>query len=217
MARPHFGNRLWSLYGAVRTNWYYTARIFLADSLENGAGYASHIGTIEFFRGLLENLLEYGYERFAAREHSLLCDTSCPDCLRSYDNRQVHALLDWRLALDISEVIAGKSLDTSRWFGQVAVLTAPILETLSDDQASLSTIGPLQAIMSPTTRKVAILSHPLWSTDFHHINSTQATSVAEAMDIVRRMGANNPNDAVRIWDLWTLARRPHLIIEWLNT
>ena len=22
MARPHFGNRLWSLYGAVRTNWY---------------------------------------------------------------------------------------------------------------------------------------------------------------------------------------------------
>ena len=194
----------------------YTARIFLADSLENGAGYAPHIGTVEFFSDLVERLLDYGAERFADEIHSSTCDTSCPDCLRSYENRQVHALLDWRLALDISELVAGSSLDTSRWFERIGSLTAPILETLSEEQATLKTFGHLQAIVSPTTRKIALLGHPLWSSDLDHINSMQATAVVEAIEGARDLGASNPMDAVRMWDLWTVARHPHRVIEWLN-
>ena len=34
MARPHFGNRLWSLYGAVRTNWY-QCNTFLLHRISN--------------------------------------------------------------------------------------------------------------------------------------------------------------------------------------
>ena len=194
----------------------YTGRIFLADSLENGAGYAPHIGTAEFFGNLVEQLLDHGADRFAAEEHSSNCDTSCPDCLRSYENRQVHALLDWRLALDISELVAGKSLDTSRWFGRIDSLTAPILETLRENQATLEKFGHLQAIVSPATSKIALLGHPLWSSDLDHINSMQATAVVEAMEGASWLGAGDPMDSVRMWDLWTVARHPHKVIEWLN-
>ena len=194
----------------------YTGRIFLADSLENGAGYAPHIGTPEFFGHLIQSISDYGAKRFAAEEHSSVCDTSCPDCLRSYENRQIHALLDWRLALDISELAAGKALDTGRWFGRVDSLTRPILETLSEDNASLGKFGQLQAIISPTTRRVAILGHPLWSVDLDYINSTQAAAVVEAVEAARQLGAGRPEEAVRMWDLWTVTRHPDRVIDWLN-
>jgi len=194
----------------------YTGRIFVADSLENGAGYAPYIGTKDLFNKVLERLLGYGAERFTMEQHASICDTSCPDCLRSYDNRQVHALLDWRLALDISELAAGQSLDTSRWFERINILTSPVLETLKDDGATLDTFGEIQAIVLPTTKKVALLGHPLWTVHPDYYNSAQAAAVFEAIDKISRLGASNPSDLVSMWDLWTLARHPHRTIEWLN-
>ena len=194
----------------------YTARIFLADSLDNGAGFATHIGTKDFFSNLLERLLKYGTERFASDPHSSVCDTSCPDCLRSYENRQVHALLDWRLALDISELAAGRPLDISRWFGRINTLTGPVLDTLSEDNASLQMFGDLHGIVSPTTKKVALIGHPLWAIHPDHLNTAQATAVVEAIESIRGLGTDHADDLVQMWDLWTLARHPHKIIEWLN-
>jgi DEAD/DEAH box helicase domain-containing protein len=194
----------------------YTGRIFLADSLENGAGYAPHIGSKEVFSIILERLLTYGIERFTTKQHPLNCDTSCPDCLRNYENRQIHALLDWRLALDVSELAAGRDLDMSRWFNRVDDLTIPVLECLKEDGADLRSFGSLPAIVMPTIKKIAILSHPLWSVHPNCFNSTQATAVVEAIDEARKIGSLNPTDAVSIWDLWTLARHPHRIIEWLS-
>lgn len=193
----------------------YTGRIFLADSLENGAGYAPHIGTKEVFRNILERLITYGIERFTAKKH-LDCDTSCPDCLRSYENRQVHALLDWRLALDISELAACRDLTMSRWFDRINVLTAPILDCLKVDGAVLELFGSLPALVMPTTKKIALLAHPLWSVHLDYLNSVQAIALVEAIDYARKLGAFSPPDAVTMCDLWTLARHPHRIIEWFN-
>ena len=128
----------------------------------------------------------------------------------------MHALLDWRLALDISELAAGIPIDTSRWFGRIDSLTAPVLETLKEYNVALQTFGELYAIILPTTKKVALLGHPLWSIHSDYLNSAQATAVVEAVEKASRLGANSPIDAVRMWDLWTLARHPHKIIEWLN-
>ena len=47
--------------------------------------------------------------------HGQECDSSCPDCLRSYDNRHLHPLLDWRLGLDLAELAAARPLQTDRW------------------------------------------------------------------------------------------------------
>jgi DEAD/DEAH box helicase domain-containing protein len=194
----------------------YTARIFMADALENGAGYATHIGTPKFFRGLQESLLSYGIERFSAEKHASKCDTSCPDCLRSYENRLVHALLDWRLAIDVSELAAQHSLNTSRWFDRIDALARPALETLEHYGATLNKYGELNGIFLPSTKKIALLGHPLWSIHQDYFNPVQATAFIEATDKVTGLGVSNPEESVRMWDLWTLARNPHKIIEWLN-
>ena len=201
---------------AAPDNNTYTGRIFLADSLENGAGFATRIGTPEFFERLVTQLVKYGTERFASEGHTASCDTSCPDCLRSYENRQVHALLDWRLALDMSELASGCPLTKSRWFNRVPKLASPVLETLEEDQASIRTIGPLQAIEVPANKKIAIMGHPLWSTEMDFLNSAQAEAVVEGMELIRAYGSSHPTESIRIWDLWTVARHPEYVIEWLS-
>lgn len=193
----------------------YTGRIFLADSLENGAGYAPHIGTKEVFKNILERLITYGTERFTAKQH-LDCDTSCPDCLRSYENRQVHALLDWRLALDMSELASGSELTVSRWFDRINALSAPILDCLKVDGAVLRVFGSLPALVMPVTKKMALLVHPLWSIHPDYSNAVQGTALVEAMEYASQLGVASPLDTVKMYDLWTLARHPHRIVEWLN-
>ena len=194
----------------------YTGRVFLADTLENGAGYASHIGNPEFFDKLLERTVQYCFDRFDHQDHILKCDTSCPDCLRSYDNRQVHALLDWRLALDVAELAAGHDPDLSRWFGRIESLAVPVLETFSAQGATLEEFGDLKAIVVPPCGKVALLGHPLWSVHRDYFNSRQANAYLQALESIGGPDRKNPSQAVRMWDAWTLARHPHRVVEWLN-
>src|SRR5439155_5485049 len=92
-----------------------TRRIFLADALENGAGYSSYLGREKVLRSVIDRILSEMALRFDDPRHSKDCDASCPDCLRSYDNRQLHSVLDWRLALDVAELATGKTLSLSRW------------------------------------------------------------------------------------------------------
>ena len=92
-----------------------TARVFLADRLENGAGYAAFIAQPESMLRILRNMRdEYGAS-LETPEHAATCDAACPDCLRSYDNRQLHGWLDWRLALDLTDAALGREPTFDRW------------------------------------------------------------------------------------------------------
>ena len=83
------------------------AEIFLADALENGAGYVVELARATRFRELMENILDGGLaDRFAAHQ----CDSACYLCLKNYGNMRSHGILDWRLALDLANVIAGRPL-----------------------------------------------------------------------------------------------------------
>jgi DEAD/DEAH box helicase domain-containing protein len=98
-------------------------QVFLSDTLENGAGYATHLGTSAMTQELLEMIARptpsQFFDRLIAPVHSGVCDTSCPDCLRSYSNLTYHNLLDWRLAVDMATLAldpnARISLGTPMW------------------------------------------------------------------------------------------------------
>src|SRR5213078_2711261 len=83
-----------------------TGQVFLCDTLENGAGYATHLGTAPVMQELLEMIARPSacefHDRLVAPPHADACDTSCPDCLRSYSNLAYHNLLDWRLGMDMA-------------------------------------------------------------------------------------------------------------------
>ena len=91
-----------------------TRTVFLADRLENGAGYAPELSLTTNIKAVLAGILDDLVDAYQDEAHSD-CRESCPDCLRSYDNRRLHGALDWRLALDVAELAAGHQLSTHRW------------------------------------------------------------------------------------------------------
>jgi hypothetical protein len=87
--------------------------VFLADALENGAGYCTHLGSRPQLASLLRSADTYLTELEDEQRHR--CDSSCYGCLRAYENQAYHALLDWRLARDWIDLARGQGLDTRRW------------------------------------------------------------------------------------------------------
>ena len=69
-------------------------QVFLSDSLENGAGYSSHLGVPVEAENLLQFVIGQNDPEFfgplVSPEHSDTCHTSCPDCLRDFFNLPYH-------------------------------------------------------------------------------------------------------------------------------
>jgi Lhr-like helicase len=86
------------------------AELFLADSLANGAGYARRLA--DGFTGLLDRADALAAD--LSTHGSVPCDSSCYRCLRDYSNSRWHALLDWRLAVDLLDLLRGRPFDPNR-------------------------------------------------------------------------------------------------------
>lgn len=157
------------------------ARVFLADTLENGAGYAAQLAKPEVFGELLEKTRLRLQEKFEDSGHSI-CSTSCPDCLRSWDNQRLHGVLDWRLALDVLDLASGMELDLSRWFDRVDELRSAASSLHADIR--LEQVGPDGAslILLDDERVGVLLGHPLWFRDRDNPVNRQQMAEHAAMD-----------------------------------
>lgn len=141
-----------------------TSQLFLADALENGAGYARRLFDEERLRGLLQRHYDEVLVDWSSDKHSD-CDRSCPDCLRNYGNRFIHGHLDWRLALDMAELFLGKQLDTGRWLGNSEVV-ARRFEALcraNEMEVVVTKAARLWSVVLPGKLGL-VIGHPLW----HH-------------------------------------------------
>ena len=130
-----------------------TAEVFLADMLENGAGYA---------RRIAENLATVlDLARELAQEHSDhngegACDSSCYRCLRDYSNSRWHALLDWRLGSDLLDLLQGQSLDLTRHNVRDRRAATAVG---ADFDFEVREVGGVQ-VLSTKQKRIALL-HPL--------------------------------------------------------
>jgi DEAD/DEAH box helicase domain-containing protein len=138
------------------------------------------------------------------------CDASCPDCLRSYDNRRIHGALDWRLALDVAELAAGLPLSTTRWLNRSEALAGRFLVAFSPlVDCKLEQAGDLLAIVRADRAKGVMLAHPLWRDDQRYFNETQA----EAFDVLQSdLGVRE----IRSFDLFRLDREPIELAMWVQ-
>jgi Lhr-like helicase len=82
---------------------------FLSDTLENGAGFSTHLGRTDELPHFLAAVDAYA-ERLGQPGHAERCTASCYRCLRDYANMAYHALLDWRLAKQLLDVLRGRPL-----------------------------------------------------------------------------------------------------------
>ena len=142
-------------------------QVFLSDTLENGAGYSTHLGAPAEFEGLLQDILGSGMlGRFEVavnpRDHGNVCQTSCHDCMRDYGNLAYHSILDWRLAVDVARLCldATAPIDFSPhyWTG-VASHAADRVQSALPGSARIS-LGGLEAIVAGS--RAIVVGHPLW-------------------------------------------------------
>lgn len=94
---------------------------FLSDTLDNGAGYCTHLAEPEVFNDLMATANQM-LERFSSGAHSRDCRGSCYECLRDYTNMAYHSLLDWRLAGELLSILQTGEADTRRWQHEAAGL-----------------------------------------------------------------------------------------------
>jgi len=146
------------------------AAVYLADTAENGAGYASELGQARVFESLLSRTLDDVLDKWHTPEHLRNCDLSCPDCLRSYDNSRRHSLLDWRLAVDMLELVVGRRLTVTRSLPDDLSLLEPAAHALQGSTALL--IHGLPAIARG--KQCVLLAHPLWRLDADWFTLQQA-------------------------------------------
>lgn len=143
--------------------------IFISDSLENGAGYSSHLGTPSEAENLLRFLVGQGdpsfYVPLVAPSHEGVCQTSCPDCLRDYSNLAFHNILDWRLGLDLARLALDPHapLDFTVSYWQNLATSAATAYFAAQSQWQFVTLAGIPAGRRGTI--VEIIVHPLWNTD----------------------------------------------------
>lgn len=193
----------------TRVNNIETRRIFLADRLENGAGYAPELSAPGKVKDVIEGILGELRDEYESAAHSD-CTESCPNCLRSWDNRRLHGALDWRLALDVAALAAGLPLPTDRWLSRAPHLADVFVRAYHDAVPShVEVVGDLHAIVRDDGKAAVILGHPLWMHADAHLNEVQA----ESFDIVRTdLGVPN----VAVSDLYVLDRIHPRIYGLLN-
>ncbi|MEZ5080349.1 MAG: DEAD/DEAH box helicase [Thermoleophilia bacterium] len=143
---------------AYRVHGGTSRRVFLADSLDNGAGYCTELGRPQVLTSVLERIVNHIGAKLAAEPHCADCDSSCPDCLRSYDNRRIHAYLDWRLGLDLAELCLGRDLSVERWLKRGEGIARSIAAGFDLEAVQL---GNLWAVGEPGG-PLACMAHPLW-------------------------------------------------------
>jgi DEAD/DEAH box helicase domain-containing protein len=188
------------------------AQAFLCDKLENGAGYCRWLADPTHFQSVLNQADPTRQGSIAARwldhSHADECDTSCNLCLRDFYNLPYHGLLDWRLALDMAEML--------RTPGYVPDMTTPRgglpnpwSRLISGANASVPMIlgrlgyqGP-QAISSLTgyvhsdvrRRRLLLERHPLW--DEHHPGVRNAMNALTSLFPNHEVIPMNPFNAIR--------------------
>ena len=188
-----------------------TRRVFVADSLENGAGYARHLGSPDVLHRVIDKAAqEIGAMKLESPRHRDACDFSCPDCLRSYDNRFLHPYLDWRLALDLVELARGQALMLERWLGQGESTSRKFIAAFGDaTELSHVAAGRLHGVRAESSGRVAIFGHPLWRSEREHYVGLQE----EAESGLRERW--NPR-GIRHFDLAWLQRYPSAVFAWLH-
>jgi DEAD/DEAH box helicase domain-containing protein len=153
----------------IQDNAQVRGEIFMSDSLENGAGYSSHLGTSTEAQDLLQFLVGHTDTSFhgpiVAHVHADACQTSCPDCLRDFSNLAFHNILDWRLALDLARLALDSAapIDFTVPYWQQLSAVAPAAYFAAQAQWQFIQLAGVPAGRRGNT--VEIIVHPLWNTN----------------------------------------------------
>ena len=179
-----------------------TVSAFLSDQLENGAGYATHLGSEPHLSKLLKDIDRYVANSLAGQGH-IDCDSSCYDCIRDYYNSAFHPLLDWRLGRDLLDITLGRPLGIEHWARHERNLAKAYAQDFGGSNISLD--GDVSAIL--TSGRLLIVRHPFElptaddAVEHLHLTERMDSAYVDAED-----QAGSPN--IHFVSSFDLQRRP---------
>lgn len=176
---------------------------FIADSLENGAGFSTHLGTSDLsaFRSSIDAYLT----ELEKPGHADECNASCYRCLRDYGNMAYHALLDWRLARDLYRLLSGADLqiDEGKEVAALQIWSQSFKASTLDGAPA-----PTAHFSSPAMGEFAVIvKHPFEASE----NGVIAQRLADAQSFAE---AALPEISGTVFvDTFTIDRDPRRVIE----
>jgi Lhr-like helicase len=163
-------------------------QVYLADALANGAGYSRHLAEPAVLDTLLRDIAAGPESRTlrGMREHFTepdRCGASCYFCLLSYENLRYHGLMDWRLALDVADLVATGETTvaaTERWTRRLDVAW----RALGQDFAPRPPLMGFLAADHSTERLTVITAPPFVERQRAYIHP----QLAEVVDEIEQTG-----------------------------
>jgi DEAD/DEAH box helicase domain-containing protein len=178
-----------------------TFQIFIADALENGAGYVRQVFSDDRLREIIRDHYLLLKKKWEGQSHAN-CDASCPDCLRNYGNRMMHGYLDWRLGLDLTELVLGIPLDEERWMSQVDQIKSNFVvlcEQFGLEGIALQKVGKVHALVYKNS--ALLITHPMWH--------TKGALVTDSQELAKgQLEADYPNLNCHYIDVRNMLQRP---------
>ena len=179
-----------------------TGAAFLADSLENGAGYASYLG--ENPQALLSAARDLADDYRAHALGVTGCDSSCYRCLRDHSNAAYHPLLDWRLAVDLLTVGFGGDIALSQSDALADSLVQNFCENFDWQPGQIAGVpfakanydgGPAMLVAHPLERRRGLL----------------APRLEAATREIGRSGGQRASRKLKLQTTYDLVRRPGVV------
>ncbi|WP_419891060.1 DEAD/DEAH box helicase [Paenibacillus xylanexedens] len=179
-------------------------QIFFGDRLINGAGYAKYLAQEKIMKRILDDLCGELIYIPKLRDHN--CDSSCYECLRTYENMSYHGILDWRLGLDAARYLRdGKTpVMDEQWIELVQKSLANLVENFPGVESVWFTGVPgLKFALEDET--IALFGHPFWNTkNVDYFTRELAVATAEA-EVEARV--------IKHFNIFDLIRRPTWVIQ----
>jgi len=167
----------------------WSRRVFVADTLENGAGYSRFLGDPQEFAAVMNRISKLNWP--ADPRHTQECSTSCKQCLRHFDNRIKHSHLNWRLGLDAYDLAMGRSLDLLRWDSlNRRLVTAfvnghqPQFQGLGKGLVSQQCGPATWLLQNSLDGHFVVIGHPLWRLDAAFRTQEQQLAVTQGSSAV---------------------------------
>ena len=168
----------------------WTRRIYIADTLENGAGYARHLSEPSEMNAVLGRIQSFNW--IHDDNHGLECTSSCKKCLRHFDNRFKHKYLNWRLGLDILDLALEKPLDLNRWDQLTETLVQSFIKGLEQTFIKygagierIKTEDSISILRETRNGNSVVLGHPLWRLENAYRNEEQQRAVLLASNAIK--------------------------------
>jgi hypothetical protein len=189
----------------------------LADELVNGSGLTDRLSqtaaetgvpiALDVIRKILSKSDGSPLNEMLDPDHVEECVTGCYRCLHRYGNQAYHGLLDWRLGLDVLQLltqpgyVAGLDGDFSSpgvtsW-PQLAYKLAEEASILCSPGSRVELVDGLPAFNLRAGGRRAVVVHPFWSeeaifenkSDLAELKVTEGLELVTTFELSRRMGA----------------------------